>query len=337
MRIAIIGGGIAGALLALRLRQASGRVEPVVYTGSSADASGASGGLTRAFESDPEACRAAAESLAELRASATLRDWAGFREIGSLYLLPAGADPAGPVAVVDELLPGSAAVLDRERLRQAYPFRDFPGGTLGVAERHAGHIHPDRLRAAALRDPGISVRRTPVLAVSPKAEVRLPDGSAPGHDAVVVAAGAWTAGLLARSGLPAGGLRTKQIQYSVCAADIRGLGAFVDESTGFYGRPAGPGTFLLGLPGDRWDIDPDAVTPDADLIRRTVAHARDTFGVPVESIRTVASFDCYHDPAGLRLRPVAAGAPVFTFTGGSGGAAKTILATSRIAAAALLA
>jgi hypothetical protein len=52
-------------------------------------------------------------------------------------------------------------------------------------------------------------------------------------------------------------------------------------------------------------------------------------------IRTVAAFDCYSDPPGLTLRPTSIPS-VFTFTGGSGGAAKTALAASRLAAAALL-
>jgi hypothetical protein len=52
--------------------------------------------------------------------------------------------------------------------------------------------------------------------------------------------------------------------------------------------------------------------------------------------RTVASFDCYHEPPGLALRDAVPGAALFTFTGGSGGAAKTVLATSRAAAGVLL-
>jgi hypothetical protein len=52
--------------------------------------------------------------------------------------------------------------------------------------------------------------------------------------------------------------------------------------------------------------------------------------------RTFAAADCYHDPAGLALRPVTTGSALYTFTGGSGGAAKAALATSRAAAAALL-
>jgi glycine/D-amino acid oxidase-like deaminating enzyme len=345
VRIAIVGGGIAGAMLALRLAQAARGVVIEIFTTAAAagpvDASGASGGLVRGFETEPGAGRPAAESLAEIRSSATLREWTGYRETGSVYLLPGDADPAAAVAAVNELLPGSARVVQGERLTRRFPFRDLPAGTIGVAERDAGHISPARLRTAVLARLAATgtavVRRHPVRAVIAEPPgVRLPDGGLRRYDAVVVAAGAWTPRLLAGSGLPAGGLRTKQIQYSLCAADLPGLCAFVDEASGLYGRPAGNGTVLLGLPCDRWDVDPDAVAPDAKLVDRVAECAQRMFGTPVLPARTVASFDCYHDPAGLILRRPAAAAGLYTFTGGSGGAAKTVVAASRAAAAAVL-
>ncbi|MGG7609836.1 hypothetical protein ACQ5JZ_10565, partial [Streptomyces sp. ZG43] len=57
-------------------------------------------------------------------------------------------------------------------------------------------------------------------------------------------------------------------------------------------------------------------------------------GADVAVDRSVAACDCYHDPAGLALRPLGGG--LHTFTGGSGGAAKTVVAASRRAARALL-
>jgi hypothetical protein len=51
--------------------------------------------------------------------------------------------------------------------------------------------------------------------------------------------------------------------------------------------------------------------------------------------RVVAAVDCFSDPAGLRLRRVQEDACLLTFTGGSGASAKTALAASRAAAAAL--
>jgi len=373
MLIAIVGGGLAGALLAWRLRRAPG-VSVEIFTGgrpTTADATGASGGLVRGYEPDPDACLEAAESLAELRDSPTLCDWSGYREIGSVYLLPAcspvrAPESGGSVQIVQRMLPGSVKVLATAELTARYPFRELPEGTVGVAERHAGYLSPARLRAAVLTElaaAGVPIRPLRVAGVTPGSAgldelagggtppirplratphpaVRLTDGSALGYDAVVVAAGAWTPRLLAASGLPARGYRTKHIQYSLHTAGPPGLGAFVDDTTGLYGRPAEGGSFLLGLPSTRWDANPDAVVPDQLLAARAMACAGRMLTVPITPYpapRTVAAFDCYHSTPGLRLRRVGpTGAALFTFTGGSGGAAKTVLAVSRAAAGAVL-
>jgi hypothetical protein len=210
-------------------------------------------------------------------------------------------------------------------------------GTVGVVERRAGYLSPAGLRDAALSRlaaHGGAVRQVPVAAVGPGPALRLADGTAPAHDAVVVAAGPWTPALLAASGLPTGGLRTKQIQYAIHPARLPGLGAFVDEETGLYGRPAGDGCCLLGLPCDRWDVDPAAVRPDPELASLVAEHAGARLGTAIgRPLRMVAAADCYHDEAGLALRPVRP--TIYTFTGGSGGAAKTVLAASRLAARSL--
>jgi glycine/D-amino acid oxidase-like deaminating enzyme len=340
MRVAVVGGGLAGALLAWRLCRASERVAVEVFAALPAggDATGASGGLVRGFELGPQACRLAADSLAELRADAMLRESAAYQEVGSVYLLPPGSDPTEPVRLVGERLPGSLALLTGADLRAAYPFRGLPAGTVAVAERRAGYLSPAALRTAALSWLASPARRVPVEVLDPAPALRLADGTTHGYDAVVLAAGAWTPAVLAASGLATGALRTKQIQYSVYPARLP-LGAFVDDTTGLYGRPAGDGAFLLGLPCDRWDVEPASVRPDAALVERVAVEAHVRLGAPVPRARpqrTVASFDCYADPPGLALRTVVPGAALFTFTGGSGGAAKTVLAASRAAATALL-
>ena len=118
-----------------------------------------------------------------------------------------------------------------------------------------------------------------------------------------------------------------------------GLGAFVDETSGLYGRPTADGDLLIGLPSDEWDVDPHAVVGDPDLTARVTAGVRSRFGAGIgaaPATRTVASVDCYADPPGLALRATAPGSPLFSFTGGSGGAAKTALGASRRAASQLL-
>jgi glycine/D-amino acid oxidase-like deaminating enzyme len=341
MRIAIVGGGIAGAALAWRLTQGTGAAVEV-FLGDRpmhADASGASGGLVRGFETDAQACRLAAESLAEVRGSESLREWSGYREVGSAYLTGPDVDPTGSLAIVEELLPGSAVVASAVDLADRFGFRGLPGDTIGIVERHAGYLSPARLRGALLAQAGAVLHRVEVAGVTRAPAVRLADGVEVGYDAVVVAAGGWTPRLLAGGAHP-GTLRTKQIQYSVYPVRVPGLGAFVDETSGLYGRPTENGSFLLGLPSHAWDVEPTAVVPDKALAEQVTACARRRLDAPLgdsSAIRTVASFDCYHDPAGLALRATEPGSALFTFTGGSGGAAKTVLAASRIAAGALLA
>jgi len=351
MRIAIVGGGVAGALLAWRLSQQVRRVSLTIYTAGRpgrSDASGASGGMVRGFEETPATCGQAAESLAEVYGSAALQDWTGYRETGSVYLMPGLSGRPDPVAtslaMVEQALPGSATVLGAAELGRRYPFRDLPRDSAAVVERQAGFISPHRLRACVLAElgsAGATIDGCRVRAVAPGAgaapRVALADGNVHGHDIVVLAAGAWTPGLLRCSRLPGQQMRTKHIQYSVCSGQVPGLGAFVDNTTGLYGRTCGPGSFLVGLPSDRWNIDPGDVRPDPGLRQAAVAHAQHRLGARLRPVRTVASSDCFRPDGGLALHECASGSAVFTFSAGSGGAAKTVIAASRAAAAALTA
>jgi glycine/D-amino acid oxidase-like deaminating enzyme len=343
--VAIVGGGIAGALLAWRLTAQSRPALIEVFLDrppGGADATGVSGGLVRAYETDPQACRSAAESLAELLGSATLREWSGYREVGSIYLTDPAVDPTGALDVIDRLLPWSAVAASAAELAGRSPIRGLPPGTVAVVERHAGYVSPARLRDAVLAQvatAGAAVHHRPVAGVTATPGVRLADGTRRRFDAVVVAAGAWSAPLLAAAGADTGALRTRRIQYDLRPGCPPGLGAFVDETSGLYGRPTGDGGLLLGLPSNEWGVDPQAVLPDPALADRVAVTARTRFGARTRvgpATRTVASVDCYVDPPGLALRPTAPGSQLFSFTGGSGGAVKTALSASRGAANRLL-
>ncbi len=338
----MVGAGLGGALLAWRLTARPGlhvEIFPGDPVTTMTAATTTSGGLVRAYDPDAAQCRAAAESLAELRESPELRQRAGYRETGSLHLLAPGADPANRMRVIDELLPGSAEVLDRDDVARRYPFRDLEPGVVGVAERHAGWFSPARLRTRTLDGlarAGVTMHRSPVQAVGPGPTLRRMDGTTIGSDIVVLATGSYTPALLARSGLPNTSLRIKQIQYTVHDVDLGDLGAFVDDNSGLYGRPAELGRFLLGLPSERWDVDPSVPRRDAELAAAVVRCTERRLGVRIVGAgQTVTSTDCYHDPAGLALRDASVGSTIYTFTGGSGGAAKSALAASSSAAAVL--
>jgi hypothetical protein len=314
-------------MLALRLAESGVPVD--LFTGArprDADATGASGGLVRGYEPDPGAAAVAAASVAELRSDPRLRDWTGYQEVGSAYVTTA-ADPPNPVALdaARERLPGSLRVAAAVEL----PLHGLPEGAVAVFERQAGFISPARLRASVLAELpriGVSVHTRHVTAVGGDTVRTGADGS-DGYRAVVVAAGAWSRNLVG------GSFTTRQIQYGLYPVTVAGLPGFTDETSGLYGRPFDGGRTLLGMSSDRWGWQPDEISQDDELAARVTACAADRLGIQTRPERVVASFDCYCTPAGLTLRRAG---DALTFTGGSGGAAKTVVAASRLAARELI-
>jgi glycine/D-amino acid oxidase-like deaminating enzyme len=217
VRVCIVGGGLAGSLLAWRLvRTAGWDVELVPGDRGHADASAASGGAVRGYEEDPEQRRLAAESLAELLASPTLRRWAGFREVEAVSLRRDGTGLAGAVADIEALLPGSADLLDGAGLARL-GWAGLHAGAVGLRERRAGYLSPGRLRDALLAEraaPRMSIRDGRIGTVEPRPDGRVRCGGRD-YDAAVLAVGPWTPAVLAAAGLPAAGYRTKAIQYAV--------------------------------------------------------------------------------------------------------------------------
>ena len=91
----MIGAGIAGTLLARRLTGYPD-VEVDLVTGApGTDATAASGGGVRGFETHPEQRRLAVESLAELFETPALLEQAGYVETGCTYLLTPYAGRGG--------------------------------------------------------------------------------------------------------------------------------------------------------------------------------------------------------------------------------------------------
>ncbi|WP_433168263.1 FAD-dependent oxidoreductase [Kribbella sp. CA-247076] len=342
MRVCVIGAGIAGTLLAWRL---SGRVEVDLVTGPvGTDATAVSGGGVRGFETHPVQRRLAIESLTEL--FETLQEPAGYTETGCTYLLPSYAGLERAVAEVEDAHPGSTEILDRDQLHYR-GWHGLPEGTVGVCERRAGFIRPDQLRTAVLRQlaaaPGSRVLNGPVLGLVPHPDgsvsCRLP-GESHRYDAVVVAAGPWTPGLLTGNALPAEPYRTKSIQIALYQVDGALPTMFVDETSDLYGRPTADGRLLLGVDTHRWSVPPGSSAPIPDLAARAARIAGERLPHLKLSApdHLVSHADCYADPPVLTLWSVLGSTHrLFTFTGGSGGSVKTALAASRAAASDLLA
>jgi glycine/D-amino acid oxidase-like deaminating enzyme len=344
VRVCIVGGGLAGTLLAWRLVSAEPGWRVELVAGSTRhDATAASGGAVRAYETRPDQRQLAIDSLAELLTSPTLRRWSGFRRVDSVYLRTGDAGGlAAAAAEIEARLPGSARIVTLPELaRRGWAGLAGLSGGAALLERAAGYTSPGRFRDAVLAATRLSIVDGTVTAIAVS-------GPAVGYelggrryevDRLVVAAGAWTAALLRRSGLPADGYRTKSIQYTVYQTGGWRPPMFVDESTGLFGRPAGRNRLLLGQPSDEWDVDPDRPPTTPALHDSAAALARARFpALRLGTVRRrVGSADCYLNPPTLCLRPVLDDDHrLLTFSGGSGGSVKTALAASARAATQLI-
>jgi len=342
VRACVIGGGLAGAMLTWRLA-ARARWELDLWIGAAGapDATAASGGAVRGYERDGQQRSLASLSMVELRSSRTLRRWARFRPVDSVYLRSDADGVDTEIAEVEARLPGSVSRGSPDDLA-ARGWAGVPNDAVAVLERAAGYTSPAAWRVALLADRAVrrrvTVRAAAVTAVVPSERGSImvtAAGQRREYDVVVVAAGAWTPALLRSSGLPAVGFRTKSIQYGVYATAGWRPPQFVDEISQLYGRPAADGGLLLGLPTERWDVDPDRPPSRPALSDAAAQLARARFPAlrlgPL--LREACAADCYADHPVLCLRPVTDTGHLFaTFSGGSGGSVKTALAASQFAA-----
>ncbi len=340
MRVGIVGGGLAGSLLAWRLAQQPGVTEVWLAPGApAADATAASGGAVRAYELKPAQRALALDSMAELAADPVLRDWTGFVGCGSVYLPDGPADLADAVTEINATLPASASLVDARQLAGA-GWAGLAADRVGIAERQAGYLDPHRFRRSVLADLAgrNRVRLLPAGQVSALAPGSFTLAGERQHcDVVVLAAGAWTPAVLRQAGYSTGGLTTRSIQYTIWRASGMLPTTFVDDSSGLFGKPV-PGGLLLGLPTTGWQAPASGVPADRALAERAAELATSTFpALRLHSAEpSVTAIDCYAESGLLRLRPVpGADDRLLTFTGGSGSAAKSVLAASRRAAAAL--
>lgn len=240
---AIVGCGIIGLAAAERLGAAGLSVVLIDPRGVANGASGASGGLVRAFALDPRARRRAASGLAIYLRRGWHGRWPQVREDGSLTLLAAGQAPDT-----------GADVWSAAEVRRAVPGLTVPDGVVGVYERHGGWLPARAVAEAMLRDAGPAVTVLPARATA----VRTAGSRVTGVDtdagpvtaaAVVLAAGAGSTDLAATVGvrLP---LRNRAVSYCLFQrpdATPPALPTVVDATTGGWLRQAGPGLLLAGV------------------------------------------------------------------------------------------
>ncbi|MGO8960334.1 MAG: NAD(P)/FAD-dependent oxidoreductase [Streptosporangiaceae bacterium] len=336
------GGGLAGSALAWRLAQVPGiTVDLLAGRQGASDATSASGGAVRAYETLAAQRELAIASMAELLASQALRRWAGFRQAGFVYVRDDAADLPDQVGEIERALPGSATLLSAAEAFGSTADGRCWGGTDGAAvvERQAGFVSPGALRDALIADLADRPRTRVKLADLTEATVR-PGGGVRWraedidgeHDVLVLAAGAWTPQLLHRIGYPDPAYRTRSIQFSSYDTGSWRPAPFTDERTGLYGKPLPGGGITLGVPVREWGAAAGraAIMPSVHVRASRLAaecFPRLRLGAVQASTSAV---DCFCDPPILSLRSVpGAGSSLLTFTGGSGSSAKTVLAASQ--------
>ena len=206
LRVVVVGGGITGLLTAIQCVLAGHRVVllergPVPHPGSTSfDQHRA---LRALVVGDPAATRRAAELhhrwreldmlLCDHLPGANL-----YRRVGVLQALPPGLVPSAVATA------GAAGVPIRIVHPSGYPLIGFPRGSGAVFEPHAGTLLADRVLHAAARwlrhhpDAELRPGREAVAVDPDQAKVHLADGTTVTGEAVLVAAGPWTAALIGR-------------------------------------------------------------------------------------------------------------------------------------------
>ena len=336
MRVCVVGGGLAGSLLTWRLAQLPGAPAVELRVNHTADATAASGGAVKAFEGDARQRELATESLAELLSSPVLQTWSGYQRSRflSMRAVPDGLHAA--VAAIDARLPGGTELVDGAALADW----NLQGERTVVVEHHAGYTTPGAWRDRVLDDcakRGVTIVHGVAGPITQRADGSVRCGDTD-YDLVVLATGPWTPQVLRANGFSEAGYRTKSVQYALHETGDWRPPSFSDEVSGLYARPTANGGLLVGLPAQKWDVDPDHPPLDEELLDRAAgllagSLPRLRLG---RATRRVAAADCYRAEPGLALVPVAGTTNLFTFTGGAGGSVKTALAASTAAATALI-
>lgn len=289
-QIVVVGGGIIGAAVFMKLSEQYGADVLLIEQGRpAAGASAFSGGILRAFHLDSAMTNEAIsgirfyEDLARRRGEELRIERTGFLTLVGESSRSAARAQYERCAATINMRWLSAAEAGR-MLGSA-----LDTGVVGaVYEPDAGYVDVPALVSLMLRCgtehggrilSGVTLDGI-VAHAGAVARVTTSDG-AHDCDTVVMCTGAWTPTLAARLGvaLPEP-LRSKAIQVNRIQPrrSCTRMPGFLDLDTGVYGRPDRPG-MLIGCPVDSWDIDPDLVEPPMvaqyqEVLRRGTARFR---------------------------------------------------------------
>ena len=276
----VIGAGLPGLLAAWRLAQGGQDVVVLERRTVASESSALAAGHVPQESTSPH-------NLAVLRRTRAIVDELDratggvvrFREVGGLQLAVGSegaealaaraAQAAGPGAAGEFLTPDDVA------LRWPDLFcGDLAGGYYTAGDGFVRSLNLAAVLGAMARQAGAEIwegcpaERIRIAGSGRAAGVEIGDGSVAARR-VLVAAGAWSAPLLARSGIA---LPTKSfILQAVILVGNRGRLPFMSElEAGHYVMPRAPGALLLGLPPTDIDVDVEGFSrnPDPEVVDR---------------------------------------------------------------------
>ncbi|WP_405085832.1 NAD(P)/FAD-dependent oxidoreductase [Microbispora sp. NBC_01389] len=258
--IAIVGAGVHGAAAAFHLARRGVSVAVFDRGPVSGGPTGRSGGICRAYYTDPFLAETARDGIAFLAGfeERTGGHQSGFRRTGAFYLHGPGdvEAAAGTAARLGEL-GVRGELVGAEALPARLPGLDLDGVAVAVWEADAGYADPYAatvgLAAAARRHGAVFHPHRPVVALAEEshgAAVTTSDGEVHRAGRLLVAAGPWTAALLRPLGvdLP---LTVERHVVAVSEHDPADAGGLVphvliDLPGGYYTTPQPRTQYLTG-------------------------------------------------------------------------------------------
>jgi FAD-dependent oxidoreductase domain-containing protein 1 len=272
-RIVIIGGGVMGSATACFLAmEAPGRFDITVIerdpTYARASSALSAAGIRRQFSTPVNIAlstygAAFLKQVGDILAVGDERPDAGFREAGYLLLAPEGRDAVmRENHAIQRAMGADVALLTPQALERRFPWLDMDGVALGSLGQTGegwfdayGLMQGFRRKARSLDVRYLAAEAVAIACNGDAAiGVRLSDGDVIAADALVLAAGAWSAPLAASAGidLPVRARRRSVFAFQ-CRTPVTPCPLVVDTSGAWF-RPEGEGQFIGGIsPED----DPD--------------------------------------------------------------------------------
>ena len=276
--VVVIGGGVTGTATAFHLtKMGAGKVLLVERTALGAGATGKSGAVVRMHYTNPHDGALAQESLAYFTHWGDLVGPGdpGYRRHGVVRLVPPRFDDRLRANV--EMLRGVGVdnvMITPEELREIDPGVFVGDITAAAWEPQSGYADPSGTAfgfAEAARANGaelyVGVEALAIETAGDRVVGVVTDVGRIATGTVVLAGGAWSAGLLRPLGLDYG-LVTNRAQVAIYRRPAEAPEAhpvYIDGLNNIWLRPEGDVCALAGIGRDQFDVDPDFYMEAVDL------------------------------------------------------------------------